>query len=38
MINELKAYVLEGDTVGSYVAFCAALGGGFAALLIVSAL
>lgn len=38
MLNELKAYVLEGSTVSSYIAFCAVLGGGLATFLFVSTL
>lgn len=38
MLNDLKAYVLEGSTVTSYIAFCVVLGGGVAAFLFVSTL
>lgn len=38
MLNDLKAYVLEGSTVASYIAFCAVLGGAVAGFLFVSTL
>lgn len=38
MLNDLKAYVLEGSTVASYIAFCAVLGGAVAGFLLVSTL